>query len=160
MNVLKMLWNDDQGAILSAEVVTVGTVAVLGAVAGLSVASNAVDGELKDFSYAIRSLDQSYSINGHHSCGAWTAGSCFTQRDVQESIQSLCAEPDTAVINKTDESPTPMIVPDANAPKDNQLPEPTKKPAKKKPKNKKDDDGDEERDDARRPPQSRVESDA
>lgn len=160
MNVVKQLWNDDRGAVLSAEVVTVGTVAVLGAVAGLSTASNAIDGELKEFSYAIRSLDQSYSINGHRSCGAWTAGSCFTQRDVQESIQALCAEPDAAVPNTHEDSPTPMIVPETNPPKENQLPEPSKKPGKKKAKNKKDDDGDEDRDEARRPPQSRVETDA
>lgn len=160
MKTLKDLWNDDRGAVLSAEVVTVGTVAVLGAITGLSVAANAVDGEMKDFAYAIRSLDQSYAVAGHKSCGAFTAGSSFQQRNVQESIQALCAEPDTAVIKKGEDSPTPVIVPDATAPKANELPEPVKKPAKKKPKEKKDDDDAEQNDGARRPPQSRADSDA
>lgn len=157
MNVFKDLWNDDRGAVLSAEVVTVGTVAVLGAITGLSVAANAVDGEMKDFAYAIRSLDQSYAVAGHKSCGAFTAGSSFQQRDVQESIQALCAESDTVVIKKGEESATPVITPEPDAPKANQLPEPVKKPAKKKSKDKDDDD---DNDDARRPPQSRTDSDA
>lgn len=127
------LWKDEQGAILSAEVVTVGTIAVLGSITGLTVAANAVDGEMKDFAYAIRSLDQSYAINGHRNCGAYTAGSCFTQRDVQESIQDLCADDTTPEdrVKRDGDSPTPIIT-DEPAPKPNELPEPGKKETKKK----------------------------
>ncbi len=137
MNWIRWLWQDEQGAVLSAEVVTVGTIAVLGAITGLSVAANAVDGEMKDFAYAIRSLDQSYEINGHRSCGAWTAGSCYRQQDVQESIQALCADPSNPgeAENPNATTPTPVII-EGDAPKPNDLPAPAKKGAKKKMKEK------------------------
>ncbi len=155
------LWNDDRGAILSAEVVTVGTIAVLGTITGLSVAANAVDGEMKDFAYALRSLDQSYAINGHRSCGAYTAGSCFTQRDVEESIQDLCADESTVdeKMKSEGETPTPIVTEEPD-PKPNQLPEPEKK-AKKKPKEKRDDADQPESktEKGKKPPQARSDED-
>lgn len=86
---LKQLWQDESGVVLSAEVVTVGTLGVLGAVVGLNAAGNALDGELKEFSSAIRHLDQSYHVAGHRSCRAWTAGSCYQQPEITES--DVCA---------------------------------------------------------------------
>lgn len=91
MQALKELWQDELGLILSAEAVTVGTLGVLGAVVGLNMASTAVDEELKDFAYAIRSLDQSFGYAGRQSCQAWSAGSSFRQQDVQVSLNDLCA---------------------------------------------------------------------
>lgn len=91
MQALKELWQDELGLILSAEAVTVGTLGVLGAVVGLNMASTAVDEELKDFAYAIRSLDQSFGFTGRQSCKAWSAGSSFRQQDVQVSLSDLCA---------------------------------------------------------------------
>lgn len=92
MQLIKKLWSDEGGLVLSAEVVTVGTVGVLGAVVGLNAASTAVDQELKEFAGAIRSLDQSYGYVGHQSCRAWTAGSCYRQQDVQRSLADLCSD--------------------------------------------------------------------
>lgn len=165
MKWIHALWRDEAGAVLSAEVVTVGTVAVLGSITGLSIAANAVDGEMKDFAYAIRSLDQSYAINGHRSCGAYTAGSCFTQRDVQESIAELCAmdDADEKAMKTDGDSPTPIVTEEPAA-KPNQLPEPEKK-SKKKPKEKKDDDDKpssktEKSDKPSKPPTSRLDDDA
>ncbi len=91
MQALKELWQDELGLILSAEAVMVGTLGVLGAVVGLNMASTAVDEELKDFAYAIRSLDQSFGFTGRQSCKAWSAGSSFQQQDVQVSLSDLCA---------------------------------------------------------------------
>lgn len=87
---LQKLWQDETGVVLSAEVVTVGTLGVLGAVVGLNAAGNAIDGELKEFASAIRSLDQSYTVAGHQSCRAWTAGSCYRQQDVETSLAEIC----------------------------------------------------------------------
>lgn len=92
MQSIKRLWSDEDGLVLSAEVVTVGTLGVLGAVVGLNAASTAVDQELKEFAGAIRSLDQSYGYVGHQSCRAWTAGSCYRQQDVQQSLADLCSD--------------------------------------------------------------------
>ncbi|MCX7410029.1 MAG: hypothetical protein NTZ32_18280 [Planctomycetales bacterium] len=91
MRAVKELWQDECGLILSAEAVTVGTLGVLGAVVGLNTASTAVNEELKDFAYAIRSLDQSFGFAGRESCKAWSAGSSFRQQDVQVSLNDLCA---------------------------------------------------------------------
>ena len=89
MRLLKTLWNDEAGVVLSAEAVVVGTVAVIGVTAGLTTLSSAVNSELKDMSMAIRSLDQSYTIPAHAGCGASTAGSSFQQTPVKQSLQQL-----------------------------------------------------------------------
>ena len=63
---------------------------VAGVGAGLNVVASAVDGELRDFGYAVRSLDQSYSVPERKGCcGAWTAGSKFIQQSVEESLSEL-----------------------------------------------------------------------
>ncbi len=89
MNLLKRLWRDEAGVILSAETVMLGTVGVIGVVAGLGAVRNSVTGELEETAYAIRSLNQSYGIHGFRGCGAWTAGSFYCQPPVQHSIDRL-----------------------------------------------------------------------
>jgi len=97
MQLVKDLWQDEHGLILSAEAVTVGTLGVLGAVVGLNMASTAVDEELKEFAFAIRSLDQSYGYVGHQSCRAWSAGSSYRQQEVHVSLTELCANGPTDI---------------------------------------------------------------
>lgn len=89
MKSLGALWRDDAGVILSAEAVVVGTVAVVGLTAGMSVVATSVNEELKDVGMAIRSLDQSYVIPPQEGCGAKTAGSSFTQEPVEKSLREL-----------------------------------------------------------------------
>jgi hypothetical protein len=95
MNLLRDLWNDESGAILSAEMVTVGTVAVLGTTVGLGTLGSAVNEELLDVAKGIRSLDQSYSIQGFTGRRGWTAGSSYIQRPVSESLAELGVGPRT-----------------------------------------------------------------
>jgi hypothetical protein len=90
MNLLKTFWSEEAGLVMSAELVMLGTVGVLGATVGLSAASTAINDEMVEFSHAIRSLDQSYHIEGHKSCRAWTAGSSYRQQDVAVSLADLC----------------------------------------------------------------------
>ena len=90
MHLFSRLWKDEHGILLSAEAVVVGTVAVVGLTAGLSVVTKSVNEELQDVAFAIRSLDQSYSIPAQESCGAMTAGSCFKQEPVEKSLDELC----------------------------------------------------------------------
>lgn len=92
MNFLKQLWTDECGVILTAETVMVGSVAVLGGVVGLNAAASAVNDEMTEMASAIRSLDQSYVIQGQSSCGAWKAGSYYIQPRVEESLAELCGE--------------------------------------------------------------------
>lgn len=90
MRVIRALWNDEHGVLLSAEAVVVGTVAVVGLTAGLTAVAKSVNAELQDVAFAIRSLDQSYSIPAQEGCGARTAGSSYTQEPVAKSLTELC----------------------------------------------------------------------
>lgn len=96
MKLLKTFWSDEAGLVMSAELVMLGTVGVLGATVGLSAASTAINDEMVEFSHAIRSLDQSYHIEGHKSCRAWTAGSSYRQQDVAVSLADLCGQTEQA----------------------------------------------------------------
>jgi hypothetical protein len=106
MNLLKTLWTDEAGVILSAETVLLGTVGVLGATVGLSAASKSIDGELTDFARAMRSLDQSYHVEGVRHGTAWTAGSSFKQAPVEESLKALDADiqADQAELDKAEKA--------------------------------------------------------
>ena len=67
MQTLNAFSNDECGAIVSAEIVLVLTVLVLGVIVGLSEVAVAVNTELNDISNAIGRLDQSYFVTGFHS---------------------------------------------------------------------------------------------
>ncbi|QDT91204.1 hypothetical protein [Gimesia algae] len=92
MNLLKNFWYDEAGLVMSAELVVLGTVGVLGATVGLSAASTAINDEMVEFSEAIRSLNQSYHIEGHQNCRAWSAASSYRQQDVAVSLADLCGQ--------------------------------------------------------------------
>ncbi len=71
--MLKTLWNDESGVILSAEIVLVGTILVLGMIVGLVELQVAVVGELADLSNAFGNLSQSYNTSGFSAKGSGTA---------------------------------------------------------------------------------------
>ena len=73
--MLMNFWKEEQGAIISAELILVLTVATLAMVVGLSQVATAVSGELDDLAAALGALDQSYKVGGHEGCCATTSGS-------------------------------------------------------------------------------------
>ena len=83
------LWKDEAGVIVSAELVLVGTILVIGMIVGLVELQTSVVDELNDLGEAIGSTNQSFStssIAGQKTDGsvkAATAGSYFT--DSQDS---------------------------------------------------------------------------
>ena len=89
MRIFSRLLQDEFGAVLSAELVVVGTLAVVGATAGLSAASKSIDAELYEFASAIRHLDQSYSASRIEIDGDWSAGSAYTQPNLKKSLKEL-----------------------------------------------------------------------
>lgn len=91
MQLWQALFNDQAGFVLSSEAVLVGTVGVLGATVGLSVAADSIHDELTEVALAIRSLDQSYSYEGIRCGTAWTAGSAYQQPPVAESQAQIRA---------------------------------------------------------------------
>ncbi|MEZ6056367.1 MAG: hypothetical protein R3C01_06645 [Planctomycetaceae bacterium] len=82
--MLHKLLNDEAGFIISAELVLVATIVVIGMIVGLSEIQHAVVAELNDVADAIGKLNQSYSYNGFSKInntkggvGAYTRGSSF-----------------------------------------------------------------------------------
>lgn len=126
MSLWNELWQDDRGAILTAETVMVGSVVVLGSVVGLSAASNAVNDELTEVASALRSFDQSFVIAGQSNCRAWKAGSYYIQPRVEVALQELCGVSDTDIVGIRDQidSQRDLIYGrlDADAPPPNDLP--------------------------------------
>lgn len=89
MQLLNELWNDESGSVVSAELVLLGTLGAVGVGVGAAAVGDSADLEMEELAYSLRSADQSYRVNGFHGCGAWTAGSFYTQPPVAESRAAL-----------------------------------------------------------------------
>ena len=76
--MMKNLWNDEAGFIVSAELVLVATILVIGMITGLTSVRDAVITELADVGGAIGAINQSYTYGGASAHCATTAGSQFT----------------------------------------------------------------------------------
>ena len=77
-HIFTKLINDEAGFIVSAELILVATIAVLGVVVGLSEIAYGVNNELEDVSPAFGSVNQSFYVNGAHFEGkACTTGSRY-----------------------------------------------------------------------------------
>ena len=66
-HIFTKLINDEAGFIVSAELILVATIAVLGVVVGLSEIAYGVNNELEDVASAFGSVNQSFYVNGTHS---------------------------------------------------------------------------------------------
>jgi len=75
--MFRKLWNDEAGAVVSAEIMLVATILVIGMVVGLKSVRDAVLTELADVAQAIANIDQSYSYSGVDGHAAGTSGSFF-----------------------------------------------------------------------------------
>ncbi len=62
--MLRKLWNDEAGLVISAELVLVLTIGVLMLVVGLHAVTKAVNQELSDIAGAFGAIDQSYVYDG------------------------------------------------------------------------------------------------
>lgn len=61
LHLLQKLYRDEAGFIVSAELVLIGTIAVLSMVVGLAEVSNSINNELEDVADAYGSVNQDYS---------------------------------------------------------------------------------------------------
>ena len=78
MKCMFRLWKEETGAIVSAELMLVATILVIGSIVGLKSVRDSVVTELADVAQAIANVNQSYSYSatsGHHT---FTAGAAFT----------------------------------------------------------------------------------
>lgn len=96
--MLRQLINDEAGFIVSAELVLVATILVLGMIVGLSQVQYAVVEELNDVAHAIGSLNQTFqftgfsaekTVGGATSTKSQTMGS--TYKDDADACDSNCA---------------------------------------------------------------------
>ena len=72
---MRKLWNDEAGFIVSAELVLIATIMVIGLIVGLATVRDQVIQELADVAAAISDINQSYSwsaVTGHTSSVAGT----------------------------------------------------------------------------------------
>jgi hypothetical protein len=75
--MLRRLWTDDAGFVVSAELVLVATILVIGMLVGLVSVRDQVIQELADFAAAITQMNQSYSFSGITGHTSSNAGSVF-----------------------------------------------------------------------------------
>ena len=81
-----VLVDDENGFIISAELVLVLTIAVLGMVVGLTAVRDSINSELNDLSNAFGAINQSYNYNGlkkelpNGGVHAFVAGSGFNDK--------------------------------------------------------------------------------
>ncbi len=107
--MLKQLWNDEAGVIISAELVLVLTIGVLMLVVGLHAVVKSVNYELGDIASAFGSIEQSFSYDGFANGGgvcnnhhAEVKGSAYTD----EADDCDCSEiVETQPVPKADGSP-------------------------------------------------------
>lgn len=77
-NLLTALWNDEQGFLVSSELIIISTILVLGLMVGLSSLQSALVFELQDLAFAFSSLNQSFAFPGFFGCrGSFVGGSFF-----------------------------------------------------------------------------------
>lgn len=74
---MKNLFNDENGFVVSAELILVATIVVLGLIVGLAEVRQAVNEELEDVAAAIGAINQSYTYSGLKTPKSCMSGSRF-----------------------------------------------------------------------------------
>ena len=94
----KLFLRDDNGFIVSIELVLISTIAVIGLVTGFTAVRDAVVSELSDVAGAMQDMNQSYSSAGVTSATAQSAGSSFTdRRDFGDTIEDQSGRIDNCI---------------------------------------------------------------
>jgi len=118
-NLLKQLWRDESGIVVSTELVFVASIAGIGMIVGLSAARDGVTSELADVGASVQQYNQGYQVAGIQGHGASVAGSrfqdntdyCDQLQDVATKDEGCIARVDPATAGESDASATPSIIP-------------------------------------------------
>ena len=99
--MLCKLWNDEAGFVVSAELVLVATIVVIGMIVGLVVIRNQVVQELIDVGQAVGRMCQSYAFGGIYKQGvALTEGAAYNDKtDFCEAADLQCGVPGGVTIS-------------------------------------------------------------
>ena len=98
MKFVNRLWKEEVGAIVSAEIMLVATILVIGVIVGLKSVRDSVVTELADVAQALANVSQAYSysgVAGHHAftgAGAFVdlADFCDTAANDDSGQKSKC----------------------------------------------------------------------
>ena len=98
MSLVKRLWSDKKGFVVTTELMLVATILVIGLIVGLQGARVAIVTEMADVGEAIGEVSQTYQysgVQGHHAStngSAWsdTADTCELGIAAQSGINSQC----------------------------------------------------------------------
>ena len=85
--MLRQLWMNEEGFVVSAELTLIATVLVVGMLVGLVSVRDQVVQELGDIAVSLGAMNQSYSFSWVRCCSSYTAGSCFYD------TQDYCDDP-------------------------------------------------------------------
>lgn len=96
MRTINRLWNDQAGAIVSAEIMLVGTLLVIGVIVGLKSVRDSVVTELADIAQALDNTSQSYWYNGYQNNYGGSTSSSYNDAAYQSSYGSGAACVNTA----------------------------------------------------------------
>jgi hypothetical protein len=92
------LWNDEAGFIVSAELVLIATILVLGMIVGLVSVRDQVVQELGDIAQAFGQISQSYSFSGITGHTSSTAGGIFQDTtDVCDAAGGVAGVPENCI---------------------------------------------------------------
>lgn len=72
------LWREEHGAIVSAEIMLVASILVIGVIVGLKSVRDSVITELADVAQALANVNQSYSFSGASGHHAFSGGGQFS----------------------------------------------------------------------------------
>jgi Flp pilus assembly pilin Flp len=97
LNVMRKLWKNEGGFVISVELILIVTILVIGLVSGWTMLRDAVLGELHDTAKAIGNVDQSFAVSGANfdtALGASSAGFGFI--DATEAGDATAQMPSAA----------------------------------------------------------------
>jgi hypothetical protein len=98
MKLVKRLWSDEAGFIVSAELILIATIVVIGLLVGLAAVRDGIVSELSDVAGALQDVNQSYSIDGVVGHNANTAGFDFIDgTDECDSPDQTAAQADNCI---------------------------------------------------------------
>ena len=86
--MLKRLWMDEGGAILTTELILIMVLTVIGLIVGLTALRDAVDYQLADLAAAIAAIDVSYSWSGIAYAATALTGACGEAYVADSSYQA------------------------------------------------------------------------
>jgi Flp pilus assembly pilin Flp len=85
MKMLHRLYADESGFVISAELILIASIVVLGLIVGMTAIRDAVTTEMADTASSFGQVNQSFSISGAMGHASSTAGSFFTDQSAFSS---------------------------------------------------------------------------